>query len=183
MASAKKSVEIDVQEDVVVEEVETTEKSAPKKAAKIKHDPDELIVCRSVVFGELFIIGPKTKMVYSWSNEGDFREMEYQDLVSLKALRHKYLFAPFIIIEDEALREEWKTDLDPVYDKIDEINLRDLFDMPQRQFVAKLKQLPESVKSSVQNMAYSMIKDGTLYDLRKINVMDEVLGTDLKMMI
>jgi hypothetical protein len=191
MANAKKGNVVDVQEDIMAEEQEVivveqtieTEKPAPKKAAKIKHDPSELIVCRSVVFGELFIIGPKTKMVYSWSNEGDIREMEYQDLMSLKALRHKYLFDPFIIIEDETLREEWKADLDPVYNKVESINLRDLFDLPQRQFVAKLKQLPESVKSSVQNMAYSMIKDGTLYDLRKINVMDEVLGTDLKMMI
>lgn len=183
MANAKKNDVIDVQEDIVVEQEVETEKPASKKATKIKHDPDELIVCRSVVFGELFIIGPKTKMVYSWSNEGDIREMEYQDLMSLKALRHKYLFAPFIIIEDETLREEWKADLDPIYNKIEEINLRDLFDLPHRQFVAKLKQLPESIKSSIQNMAYSMIKDGTLYDLRKINAMDEVLGTDLKMMI
>ena len=187
MANAKKVDVIDVQEEIVVEDVVEdvveTEKPAPKKAAKIKHDPDELIVCRSVVFGELFIIGPKTKMVYNWTNEGDIREMEYQDLMSLKALRHKYLFEPFIIIEDETLREEWKADLGSVYSKLDEINLRDLFDLPQRQFVAKLKQLPDGVKSSVQNMAYAMVQDGTLYDLRIIKGIDETLGTELVMMI
>ena len=55
--------------------------------------------------------------------------------------------------------------------------------MPQRQFVTKLKQLPDSLKESVKNAAYSMIQNGTLYDLRKINAMDEVLQTDLKTMI
>lgn len=164
--------------DVVKEE-----STKAKKAVRKKHDADELILCRSIVFGELNIIGPKTKLVYQWANEGDMREVEYQDLMSLKALRHPYIFDPCIIIEDEELCEEWKVDLEPVYKKIDEINLRDIFSLPQRQFVAKLKQLPQSVKASVQNMAYSMIQDGTLYDLRKINAMDEVLGTDLKMMI
>jgi hypothetical protein len=39
------------------------------------------------------------------------------------------------------------------------------------------------MKSTVQNMAYSMIQDGTLYDLRTIKAIDEILGTELKMMI
>ena len=36
---------------------------------------------------------------------------------------------------------------------------------------------------SVQNMAYAMIQDGTLYDLRTIRAIDEILGTELMMMI
>jgi hypothetical protein len=55
--------------------------------------------------------------------------------------------------------------------------------MPHRQFIAKLKQLPDAMKSTVQNMAYAMIQDGTLYDLRTIKAIDEILGTELKMMI
>ena len=155
----------------------------PKKSVKKKHDSNELIICRSVVFGELNIIGPKTKLVYQWSNEGDVQEVEYQDLMSLKALRHRYIFDPFIIIEDEELYEEWKADLEPVYKKVGDINIKGIFELPQRQFVAKLKQLPDSLKESVKNAAYSMIQNGTLYDLRKINAMDEVLQTDLKTMI
>lgn len=153
------------------------------KPKKRKHDPDELITCRSVVFGELNIIGPKTKLVYQWADEGDVREVEYQDLMSLKALRHRYIFDPFIIIEDEELLEEWKVDLEGIYKKVGEVSIQGIFELPQRQFVVKLKQLPVSLKESIKNAAYSMIQNGTLYDLRKINAMDEILGTDLKMMI
>jgi hypothetical protein len=32
-------------------------------------------------------------------------------------------------------------------------------------------------------MAYAMIQDGTLYDLRIIKAIDETLGTELMMMI
>lgn len=170
-------------EDEVVEVVEEPKTAPTKKVNKPKHDPSELIVCRSVVFGELILIGPKTHMRYSWANEGDLREVEYQDLVSWRALHSKYLFEPFIIIEDEDICEEWKTELKPLYDKLQSVSLKELFEMPQRQFVAQLKKLPETMKASVQNMAYAMIQDNSLYDLRKINAIDEILGTELKLMI
>ena len=182
MANSKKATIVeDIIEDEVVETVKKT--STSKKVNKPKRDPNEYIACRSMIFGELILIGPKSRTKYIWSNEGDFQEVEFQDLMSWKALRSKYLFEPFIIIEDEELCEEWEKELGPVYDNLQNVNLRDILNMPHRQFVAQLKKLSPSMKSSVQNMAYSMIQDRTLYDLRKIEAMDEILGTELKMMI
>lgn len=179
MANTKKT---DVQvEESVVEEVVV--KPVAKKATKVKHDPNELIPCRSVRFGELILIGPKTRMPYHWANEGDIREVEYQDLLSWKALRSRYLFEPMIIIEDEDICEEWNADLGEIYNGLQQIDLKEMFKLPHRQFVSQLKKLPDGMKSTVQNMAYAMIQDGTLYDLRTIKVIDEVLGTELKMMI
>lgn len=181
MATTKKTST--TEEIVETEILEETVKPAPKKVNKPKHDPSELVLCRSVRFGELILIGPKTKMRYSWSNEGDLREVEYQDLVSWRALHSKYLFDPMIIIEDEDIREEWNADLGALYNKVQEIDLKEMFKLPHRQFMAQLKKLPESMKSSVQNMAYAMVQDGTLYDLRIIKGIDETLGTELVMMI
>ena len=181
MATTKKSTSAtdEIIENEAVEEV----KPAPKKNNKPKHDPSELILCRSVRFGELRLIGPKTGMPYSWANEGDVREVEYQDLVSWRALRHRYLFEPMIIIEDEDIVEEWKADLGALYDEIQTVDIKAMFKLPHRQFVAQLKNLPKGMKTTVQNMAYSMIQDRTLYDLRTIDAIDEILGTELKMMI
>ena len=170
-------------EDVVEEEVVKEVKSNQKKINKPKHDSSELVPCRSVRFGELRLIGPKTRMPYSWANEGDVREVEYQDLVSWRALRHKYLFEPMIIIEDEDLVEEWKADLGDLYEELQSIDIKAMFKLPHRQFIAQLKKLPAGMKATVQNMAYSMIQDRTLYDLRTIDAIDEILGTELKMMI
>ena len=182
MANTKKT-STTTEEIMETEVLEEVVKPAPKKVNKTKHDPSELIPCRSVRFGELMLIGPKTRMRYSWSNEGDVREVEYQDLVSWRALHSRYLFDPMIIIEDETIVEEWKADLGKLYEGLQEIDLKEMFKMPHRQFVAKLKQLPDAMKSTVQNMAYTMIQDGTLYDLRTIKAIDEILGTELKMMI
>lgn len=181
MANTKKNVQ--VEEDIIEVVEEEVAKPAPRKVNKTKHDPNELVMCRSVRFGELRLIGPKTHMVYSWANEGDFREVEYQDLVSWRALHSRYLFDPMIIIEDEEIVEEWKADLGKIYDNVQQVDIKEMFRLPHRQFVTQLKKLPESMKSTVQNMAYTMIQDGTLYDLRTIKAIDEILGTELKMMI
>lgn len=187
MASTKKAktkAEEVIDEEVIQEdEVEEVVKPIPKKVNKLKHDPSELILCRSVRFGELRLIGPKTRMAYSWANEGDVREVEYQDLVSWRALHSPYLFSPMIVIEDEDIVEEWRADLGKLYDNLQQIDLKEMFKLPHRQFVAQLKRLPDGMKSTVQNMAYAMIQDRTLYDLRTIDSIDEILGTELKMMI
>lgn len=170
-----------IAEDEIVETVE--EVKPVKKVNKPKHDSNELILCRSVRFGGLRLIGPKTHMAYEWSNEGDVREVEYQDLVSWRALRSPYLFEPMIIIEDEDIVKEWEADLGKLYDEVQQIDLKEMFKLPHKSFVAQLKKLPTGMKSTVQNMAYSMIQNRTLYDLRTIDAIDEILGTELKMMI
>lgn len=181
MATAKKTT-VETEEIIETEVVEEV-KPAPKKVNKPKHDPNELILCRSVRFGGLRLIGPKTHMPYEWANEGDVREVEYQDLVSWRALHSRYIFEPMIIIEDEDIVEEWKADLGELYEELQNIDIKALFKLPQRQFIAQLKKLPVGMKTTVQNMAYSMIQDGTLYDLRIIKAIDETLHTELIMMI
>ena len=182
MANTKKST-VETEEIIDTEIVEEV-KPAPKKASKgVKHDPGEYVPCRSVRFGELMLIGPKTRTSYRWANEGDIAEVEYQDLMSWKAQRHKYLFEPMIIIEDEDIVEEWKTELGKLYADLQYIDVKAMFKLPHRQFIAQLKKLPVGMKTTVQNMAYSMIQDRTLYDLRIIDAIDEILGTELKMMI
>lgn len=180
MATTKKST---VETEEIIENEVAEEVKPVKKINKPKHDPNELILCRSVRFGELRLIGPKTRMPYSWANEGDIREVEYQDLVSWRALHSRYLFEPMIIIEDEDIVEEWSADLGKLYDEVQQIDLKEMFKLPHRNFVAQLKKLPTGMKTTVQNMAYAMIQDGTLYDLRTIRAIDEILGTELIMMI
>lgn len=187
MANTKKTkaqtVEPKVEEVKEVKETVEEVVPTPKKVNKPKHDPNELVLCRSVRFGELILIGPKTHMPYSWSNEGDVREVEYQDLVSWKALGSRYLYEPMIIIEDEDIVEEWRADLGKLYEGLQEIDLKAMFKLPERQFIAQLKKLPEGMKPTVQNMAYAMIQNRTIDSLRIIDAIDEILGTELKMMI
>ena len=170
--------------EIVSEELETvqTTKTEPKKAPR-KYAPDELITCRSITYGELLLTGTKSKLLYSWANYGDPTEVEYQDLQALKSTRSSYLFKPRFVIEDEELVEQWGKDFGDMYKNIVDVDVEDLFKLPMAQFKSKLKKAPKGVQQAVKNIAGEKILNGSLDSLAKIKVIDEILGTDLKLYI
>lgn len=182
---AKNTVE--KMEDEVVEEVESEVTQAkPKKTTRKeakKYAPDDMIPCRSITFGELFLTGSKTKFLYSWANYGDVTEVYYQDLQALKSTRSSYLLKPRFIIEDDELVEQWKNDLGKIYGDIVAMDVEEIFALPLNQFKAKLKNAPVGVQQAIKNIAGEKIMNGSLDSLKKIQAIDDVLGTQLKLYI
>lgn len=169
--------------EIVSEEVAVvTESKATKKTVR-KFAPDDLIVCRSITFGELLLTGKKSKLLYSWANYGDTTEVEYQDLQALKSTRSSYLFKPRFIIEDEELVEQWGKDFGDIYKNIEDIDAEDLLKLPVAQLRSKLKKASKGVQLAVKNIAGDKILNGSLDSLAKIKAIDEILGTDLKLYI
>lgn len=183
-----------VKKDVILEEVEVADntetpkatkqesKKAPAKVVR-KYEPDELITCRSITYGELLLTGKKSKLLYSWANYGDTTEVEYQDLQALKSTRSTYLYKPRFVIEDEELVEQWGKDFIDMYSNIIDVDVEDMFKLPLNQFKSKLKKAPKGVQQAVKNIAGEKILNGTLDSLAKIKAIDEILGTDLKLYI
>ena len=169
--------------EIVSEEVAVaTESKATKKIVR-KFAPDDLIICRSITFGELLLTGKKSKLLYSWANYGDTTEVEYQDLQALKSTRSSYLFKPRFIIEDEELVEQWGKDFGDIYKNIEDIDAEDLLKLPVAQLRSKLKKASKGVQLAVKNIAGDKILNGSLDSLAKIKAIDEILGTDLKLYI
>lgn len=169
--------------EIVSEEVTVaTESKATKKTVR-KFAPDDLIVCRSITFGELLLTGKKSKLLYSWANYGDTTEVEYQDLQALKSTRSSYLFKPRFIIENEELVEQWGKDFGDIYKNIEDIDAEDLLKLPVAQLRSKLKKASKGVQLAVKNIAGDKILNGSLDSLAKIKAIDEILGTDLKLYI
>ena len=163
---------VDVKETVVVE----------SKKHK-KYEPDDLIPCRSMYAGTLLFTGEKTKITYEFSNMGDFRYIEYQDLLSALLVRKKSIFAPYIIIEDEELLEnvhwqEVKKVYDGLYSRQDLINL---INLPTSKFDSEFRKLPSGFKNTIATMVSEMITEGTFDSMNKIKIIDEECGTDLKL--
>lgn len=172
-----------LEETEVLEEVVTTKQESKKAPAKVvrKYEPDELITCRSLTYGELLLTGKKSKLLYTWANYGDTTEVEYQDLQALKSTKSTYLYRPRIVIEDEELVEQWGKDFIDMYKNIVDVDVEDMFKLPLAQFKSKLKNSPRGVKQAVKNIAGEKILNGTLDSLKKIAAIDEILGTDLKL--
>lgn len=163
--------------DVVEETVNEFQKKEPRKFAQ-----DDMILCKSVTYGELLLPGKKSKLLYIWSNYGDTTEVEFQDLQALRSTRSAYLMNPYFVIEDEELLEQWP-ELKNLYDKVAALDVDNLFNLPINQFKKRLREIPVGFKDSIKNIAGEKIRNGSLDSIAKINALDEILGTELKLMI
>ena len=166
--------------DAAVEK-ETVAKAAQKKTPR-KFAMEDPILCKSVTFGELLLPGKKSQLLYTWANYGDTTEVEFQDLQALRSTRSAYLNAPYFVIEDEELLEQWP-EFKALYEKVAAIDVDNLFNLPINQFKKRLREIPVGFKDSIKNIASDKILNGSLDSLAKINALDEILGTDLKLLI
>lgn len=167
--------------EIHTEEIVETEVKKPVVKVTHKYDPDEQITCRSITYGELLVVGPKSKLLYSWSNYGDTTPVEYQDLQALRSIRSAHLLKPRIVVEDEELIAQWGKDFENLYSKIVDVDVEKILDLPIGKFKTALKNAPKGVQQAVKNIAGEKILDGSLDSLAKIKAIDEILGTDLKL--
>lgn len=148
-----------------------------------KYESTDMIWTTSVTAGELIMIGKKTKNVYTWSDLGDKTEVEYQDLTAARASKDPYLLSPLFMIDDEELLESkgWeriKEAYKQMY-KIEEIE--EIFNLDLSSFKKVIKELPKGLINTIKTMAAEKIENKTLDSISKINILDELLGTDLKL--
>ena len=163
--------------------IEETVVEAPKKAAPIKKEPkkfapNDLIECRSVTGGELILIGQKSQLQYDWADYGDTAWVEYQDLQALQSRKSNFLIKPRFIIENDDLVEQWGSMLKPIYNKVTDTTIEELFELPINKFKAQLNVVPDGVKDAIKTKAVQMIETEELYDIRKVREIDAAWGTD-----
>lgn len=181
----KEIVAEEVENEINVEKVENeikVEEVKEKPKTRRKFGMNDLILCKSVTFGELLLPGRKSQLLYRWMNYGDFTEVEYQDLQALRSMSSAYLKKPYFIIMDEELLEQWP-DLKTINNKLMDVDLDRLFTLPINQFKKQLKEFPSSYQSSIKNIASSKILNGELDSISKIKAIDEILGTELMLYI
>ena len=177
--STTKKIELDELDAVIEEEVEEKpKKTAPIKKTPKKYAPTDRIECRSVTGGELFLVGPKSQLLYTWEDYNDTTFVEYQDLQALQSRKSGFLVKPRFVIEDEELVEQWASMLKPIYDKIITQNIEDFFELPLSKFKAQLNIMPDGLKDAIKTKAVQMIHNDELYDIRKVREMDAAWGTD-----
>ena len=176
MATKKTDIEnMESIEETVIDNVKKPEKKTQAK----KFEPSESIPCRSVTFGELVLMGYKSKLLYTWANAGDVAYVEYQDLQALQSRKSRFLTEPLFVIEDEELVSQWSNMLKPLYDKIDEEDMDEILKLPVAKLKAKLKASPEGIQKSIKSMAAAKIASGEFDSITRIKAIDEVLGTEL----
>ncbi len=182
MAYKKKTETVVTEETPVVEEKPVVKQAAPIKK---EYKGDDLIPCKSVAQGEMIYIAKKTGNKYVWSSYGDITEVEYQDLMGLRASRSKYIFGPLFIIEDDDLLEEvrWK-EVKNLYDNL--YSLADVYgvlELPNAQFRVAMEKMPKSLRKAVSSEISRRLDEGLFDSIQKVKIVDEICGTDLQILL
>lgn len=159
-------------------------KTTSKPKAK-KFDLDTLVRCKSVRQNELFYVAT-TGARYVWNGFGDIRELPYQEIVSMRASRSPFLYEPWLIIEDEDLlkKSEFKTDFEELYKLYAEFdNPKEFFEQPASVIRERLAGIPNGLRDLIVYNAASYIEDGSLDRMSVVNALDDLFGTNLKMLM
>ena len=170
----KKEEEI-VEEVKEEEPIKKTKKEVPERPIK-KFDLNDMISCKSVVPYHLVTVGNDGRTVYNWEYYGDVEYVRYGDLQGLR--RKKIVTAPLILIEDADLCYQWRRELGDTYKYYLTVDyLEEFFDLSDDKFEELLKDAPATLKDVIEITAMSMIRNENYPSVKKIKIIDEVLGT------
>lgn len=150
-----------------------------KKSEKKKFEPTEMIPCVSLTAGELFYVGLKSDTLYTFADIDDVQEIEFRDLDYAARKGDKMMFKPRFVVQDAdfiALHPE----LDDLYSTLHSTNdLRDILKMTPSQMEKAIYSLPIGAQEALKTIATSMVDDGTLDSVKRIQMLDSIFGTEL----
>lgn len=176
-----KPEKVEVKEETKAE-VEEKEEKPKQRSRAVDIDLHELIEVRSVTHGGLVYISPKTNMKVLWEQLGDVEYMEFAELVTMKSAKPNFLNKPLLVVDDEDVIQ--KLGLTKLYEDMYNVdNIDEFFDLSVTDMSEQLKTMPEGIKTLVGDKASAKIKDETLYDLRKIKLIEEKANVDLQILM
>lgn len=141
-------------------------------------EPTDLIPCRSIVSGPLYIEGARTKALYSWADYDDVQDVEYQDLIYMVRSRDNVnIYYPRIIVLDEEFIAQSKALTDLYNSMYTTVDLRDIIKLPIRRMIEEVEKLPNGAKESLKGIVSTMIDGHELDSVQKIKALDEIFGT------
>lgn len=168
-------------ESKLVSESVKVEKKVEKKAEKKKFEPTDIVICRSVVSGHLFMDGIASSMPYTWLDFGDEVGVEYRDLVAAVRVKNNYIMKPFFVIMDSDFVAEYPFLKDVYSGQYTASDLARILTFPVDEMIDAIKQLPGNVKETLKGIASTWIANGKLDSFKKIKALDEILDTDLSL--
>ena len=167
---------------VVKEIVREVVKEVPVQVeSKKKFESTDLITCRSVVNGRVYMEGSASLLHYTWMDFGDEVDVEYRDLVAAVRNKSGYIMRPFFVIMNDDFIQEFSF-LKELYAKqYSAKDLAKILSLDVNEMTEEIKGLPGNVKEILKGIASTWIENGRLDSFKKIKALDELLDTDLSL--
>lgn len=149
------------------------------KVEKKKFSANDLIPCVSITPGEMFFVGNKSKDLYTFADVDDVVEIEFRDLDYAARTKDAMMFRPRFIIQDRDFIE-LHPELDEVYSTLHTTaNLKAILKMTPSQMEKVIPTLPLGAQDALKTIAATMVDDGTLDSVKRIQILDSIFGTEL----
>lgn len=169
-----------VEETKAVETVkENTEKEEIKMPEKRKFQDEDLIPCVSITPGELFMVGEKSKTLYTWADAEDVVDVEYRDLAYAARSGSKTMFKPRFIVQDKDFLAQFPKLEDAYGSMYSMADLKAILKLPPSQLKSEVNMLPVGAKDALKSIIATMIDNGTFDSIQRIKVLDEIFGTQM----
>lgn len=181
MTTRKRTVSQKTQVEVTQENTVVPEEKQEKQVMRKKQiDLDMLVPCRNATDGRLIYKSRKTGLQTVWANHGDIEYMDVGELLTMKASQPKFLNEPWLIVEDENVVEY--LGLKHLYQRlVDTDDLDSFFNKTHTEIAEILDRIPNGTKDAIATRARKLVEEGTLYDNRKIRILEEKLKIDLSL--
>ena len=153
------------------------------KIEKKKFNPKDLIPCVSITPGEMFYVGKKSEDLYTFADIDDVVEIEFRDLDYAARAKDAMMYKPRFIVQDKDFMALHPA-LDEVYSNLHSVkDLKDILKQSPEQMRKSIATLPEGAKESIKVIAATMVDNGTLDSVKRVNVLDEIFGTEMLLKI
>lgn len=174
-----------VEESDVCEDIQENTRDTAVKTEKRKFSNDDKITCRSVTNGKYTFVGKVTKTPYRFLNYGDYAEIDFADLrmAANNTNSNSCCYSPKIIVEDDEFIEQFprlKEFYESMYTTDD---YREILRLPVSEMKEVINQMPNGSKECIKGIISTMIHDGSLDSVKKIQALDDIFNTEMLLML
>lgn len=145
----------------------------------IEIDPNELIGCTSITFGELIYVSKATNMMYKWHEFGDEEYISFKELEQMFRGNREFVTKPHFIIQDERVIEKFR-----LVDKYSYVAQIMQLEKALQNDVSKASAIIDSaLEADMRDVVISRIRDmrrrGTLTNIDALELIKSKIGIDL----
>ena len=162
---------------------ETVKEKEAIKAPTFKDD--DMILCMSYIPGKLCLSGKRTGNLYVWEKMGDEEAIQYVDLkAEINSPKSQTVYNPNVIILNKdvyANNQKIKDLYASLYDMNEIVKILSANNVEEVRLL--LESSDEARIRAIKTLASDLIADGRLNNIRVIQTIDNVLGTDFRMSV
>lgn len=184
ITTTKSETKVESKSEVKLEKIEINN-TQPTSTTPIKRkqivdiDRNALIPCKSIVYGKLTYVSPRTQLIYNWSDYGTEEFIEYGELITMRSASPKFLTKPWILIQDDEVVEYFR--LQDIYEKLLLLdNINEFLLKPFSEIETLFESAPMGIKQTFTIKIGEMVHAKTINDIRVVNMIDKTMGTNLK---